>query len=395
MAVAKTQDPEDPNFNPDDLLNQDEGQPSQEEQPLQFGYTNPDQTSPPVYQTASAPTTSESPEPAPTSPSALPPSDYTVQAPAPSTPQSGQVYTPPSGNTGINGGAIGAGTQVQPAGSYQYMEGVDTNKLNDPSVTSPKYVASRILASGGTVAQAAAAVGGTVIDATRFKLPTGEIIDTRRDEEGANALQWLVTGGGPEAGAAGATGTASGGIGSQIGPYASTLAGITGGAQGDAITAAIMRLLGRGEAPVDANDPNIAGPTAAFRAQADTATRRARNALAERDAFLGLNSGGSGSGSFDSAIQSQMEQEGRDVGSYQGNLMVQEIQARRQDVVQALQFAQGEQKLQLESELAQMDDQLKRLGLSQQNNQFYDQFAYNMGKDQQDYNAMLTRYLLQ
>lgn len=79
--------------------------------------------------------------------------------------------------------------------TYNAFEGTDRNKLNNPQHQTPKYIAARILAAGGNIQQAAQAVGGTVIDATRFRLPTGEIIDTRRDEENANALQWLVLGG--------------------------------------------------------------------------------------------------------------------------------------------------------------------------------------------------------
>jgi len=106
--------------------------------------------------------------------------------------------------------------------TYNGFEGVDRNKLNNANVTTPKYIAARILAAGGSVQQAAMAVGGTVIDATRFRLPTGEIIDTRRDEEGANALQWLVLGNGanagnnyttPGTGGSGASGTGTGGTG--------------------------------------------------------------------------------------------------------------------------------------------------------------------------------------
>ena len=110
--------------------------------------------------------------------------------------------------------------------TYNGFEGVDRNKLNNANVTTPKYVAARILAAGGNIQQAAMAVGGTVIDATRFRLPTGEIIDTRRDEEGANALQWLVLGNGanqgnnwttPGTGGAGGTGTGgTGGTGGGV-----------------------------------------------------------------------------------------------------------------------------------------------------------------------------------
>lgn len=92
-----------------------------------------------------------------------------------------------SQNQGTMLGSVSSGAAPQ----YQYMEGVDTGKLNDPSHTTPKYVASRILASGGSLEDAARAVGAKVLDKTKMLL-NGEVIDTRRDEEGANALQWLV-----------------------------------------------------------------------------------------------------------------------------------------------------------------------------------------------------------
>ena len=85
---------------------------------------------------------------------------------------------------------------------YSFMEGIDTNKLNDPNHNSPKYIASRILASGGSIQQAAQAVGGRVIDNERFEYPERDgkwyTIDTRRDatgengQPGQNILQWLV-----------------------------------------------------------------------------------------------------------------------------------------------------------------------------------------------------------
>jgi len=84
--------------------------------------------------------------------------------------------------------------------TYNAIEGTDARKMNDLSWNTPKYTAARILSAGGNIQQAAQAVGGTVVDATRFRLPTGEIIDTRRDEEGANRLQWLVLGQGANAG---------------------------------------------------------------------------------------------------------------------------------------------------------------------------------------------------
>lgn len=79
-------------------------------------------------------------------------------------------------------------------------EGFDAAKWRNQSVQTPKYIAGRLLAAGASIQQAAQAIGATVIDATRMRLPSGEIIDTRRDEEGANALQWLVLGQGANAG---------------------------------------------------------------------------------------------------------------------------------------------------------------------------------------------------
>lgn len=297
-------------------------------------------------------------------------------------------------NVGVNYTPPGAGSRdpttgdwISSAPNYAAMEGVDMGKMNDASHTTPKYIAARILASGGTVEQAAAAVGGTVVDATRFRLPTGELIDTRRDEEGANALQWLVMGeGGDSGGAGGAPGGGTGGVGGHGG---------SGGGEfgGGPINDAIMRLLGRGEGGVSADDPNIAGPTLAFKAQVDRATRGSRNALAERAAASGLNSGGQGSGYMDSAIQSQGEKAGLDVANYEGKLMTDEIAHQREDVINALQFAQGEERMALTQYLAVLNDKLQRSQMGQQNSQFYDTMGYNMGRDQADLDQRMLELL--
>lgn len=114
------------------------------------------------------------------------------------------------------------------APQYQYMEGVDTSKMYDTSHNSPKYLISRQLASGVPMSEAIKAVPGTIqLDATRFLL-NGEIIDTRRDEEGANALQWLVIGDPNQQPAAPTSGTAFDQYGSSMG-MAQLLASLSGG----------------------------------------------------------------------------------------------------------------------------------------------------------------------
>jgi hypothetical protein len=154
---------------------------------------------------------------------------------------------------------------------------------------------------------------------------------------------------------------------------------------------AIMRLLGRGERGTGADDPNIAGPTSAFRAQQERSTRQSRNALAERSAAEGLNYGGQGSGAFDSAIQSQQEQAGLNTANYEGHLITDEIASKRQDVINALQLAQGEERIYLQQYLAQLNDQLQRAQMGQQNQQFYDEFTYRQGRDAYDRSANYYR----
>jgi hypothetical protein len=155
---------------------------------------------------------------------------------------------------------------------------------------------------------------------------------------------------------------------------------------------AIMRLLGRGEAGTE-NDPNIAAATAAYRGEVERQGRRSRNAMAERAAAEGLNYGGSGSGAFDSSIQSELESEGMKVGQFRANETLQEIAAKRQDVINALQLAQGQEKLGLEQYLAQLNDQLQRAQMAQQNSQYYDNLTYNMGRDAAGLDERMLGYL--
>ena len=108
-------------------------------------------------------------------------------------------------------------SQTGQGGNYwnpgRAAEGFDQTKWSDRNFQSPKYTAGRILAAGGSIQQAAQAIGATVIDKTRMRLSSGEVIDIRRDEEGANALQWLVLGGGANAGNGFTTPGTNGGMG--------------------------------------------------------------------------------------------------------------------------------------------------------------------------------------
>lgn len=309
---------------------------------------------------------------------------------------------PSSGNTGINGGALPA--QASPTATTATSApgavpaGFDAAKWNDPNKHDPKYDVGRMVAAGASEADVAAMMAQKYPDykylgGDKFQDKDGNIFDFEFDREGARKPMWELVGGpGAQAGQSAGTGAGQGVAGvASTGGFDSTLGGNPFGS--GPVAEAIMRLLGRGEARIDPNDPNIAGPTAAFRGEVERAGRRSRNAMAERAAAEGLNYGGSGSGSFDSAIQSELESEGMRTGQYRAQLQVQEIAARRQDVVNALQFAQGQEKLALEQYLAQLNDQLQRAQMGQQNQQFYDQFSYNIGRDNADRDAAMARYL--
>jgi len=74
--------------------------------------------------------------------------------------------------------------------------GFDANKWTDLTHTTPKYVAGRILANGGTIEMAAQAVGATVISPDKIRLPTGEIIDVYYAwKTGSPQVAWNQTGG--------------------------------------------------------------------------------------------------------------------------------------------------------------------------------------------------------
>ena len=148
---------------------------------------------------------------------------------------------------------------------------------------------------------------------------------------------------------------------------------------------ALLRMMAQGQEPVDmTNDPGAA----TYRNAARREQRQGRDALAERAAFLGLNSGGQGSGSFESAIEGQEQDVRRDIAGYEANRATTELQNRRGLLVQALQMAQAlgarTEATGLQRELAQLDAQLRQqqlgfnyAGLGQQQGQFEDSMGFN------------------
>lgn len=305
-----------------------------------------------------------------------------------SVPYNTQTYISPT-NTGISGGAQwgsnGVPTTGVPQGGYSYMEGVDTGKLNDPNHTSPKYVASRILASGGSLQDAANAIGAKVLDQDKMQLSTGEIIDTRRDQEGANQLQWTVTydpnqpqGGtqGLTGGTNGLLGFGSGGIGGTgSGSYgSSSISGLLGGSGlGNSYANTLWdMLMNRAQQGLNINskDPIIANQVNSYRAEQ---TRGVRDALAQ------MAEQGGPTANLNSERRLANEKAAQSTGGLQSQLMQNELTARRTEIQNALtqmgSLLSDQQKIALQQELGMIDANLRQQQVTNQNNQFLDNFA--------------------
>ena len=88
------------------------------------------------------------------------------------------------------------------AGSYTpqnaALPGFDQTKLNDSSLgTTNKYTVARILQGGGTIQQAAQAVGGTVVNGDKIRYPDGFIADVYFDYGGPQQRVQYTQVGGP------------------------------------------------------------------------------------------------------------------------------------------------------------------------------------------------------
>lgn len=123
--------------------------------------------------TSQAPTTYAPPPPG----AWPPPSPWNPDAPVPATPK-------PSAPAPSKPGAA--------------PPGFDPTKWNDPTLgTSYKYIVGRILAGGGTIQQAAAAVGARVIAPDKIQFPDGVIIDVYQgySETGTSRVAYNQVGG--------------------------------------------------------------------------------------------------------------------------------------------------------------------------------------------------------
>lgn len=166
----------------------------------------------------------------------------------------------------------------------------------------------------------------------------------------------------------------------------------------------VLSLIKSGSAPVDPNDPTITSATQAFRGEGERALALLREKQAEAS-----RAGGRTAGSEESAMKGGYEDLGNATGSYRANLQIQELNARRQQLMQAASIGAGVSNADdanaLQSQIAAIDGQIKELslksnanltqqGITNQNTQFYDNLASNMGNQKNTLDELLSQYLL-
>lgn len=219
--------------------------------------------------------------------------------------------------------------------------------------------------------------GGDVIN-----LPNGGgLIDILGNfKSGVNvANNWTPAGGnGPNPnGAGGVAGAGAGAAG----------AGAGGDFQSQ-IRALLLQQLGKLGQPVTETDPAIAGQLQSQDRSIERNRQARRAAMAERAAFTGLNSGGAGSGAMDADIASGFEDAGQQKSDVRSRLFASELGQRRSQLGQllgmAMQSGDADAARALQLQIAQMDNELRRLGLSQSQSQWNDQFGRLLGRDRED-----------
>lgn len=221
--------------------------------------------------------------------------------------------------------------------------------------------------------------GVTKISGDKYRLPNGQTVDTVGDygPGGENRMGgWTISGGQP-----GQNGQPmSSGSSGPAAPGASSAGGGTSDFQGQ-IRQLLLSQLGQMGAAPSINDPALKGQSDAYRVAQERSGQQQRSALAERDAFTGLNSGGAGSGSFDTGIQGIGEQVGQNIAGHDASLVGGEVQSRRATLQNllgmAMQSGDAEATRAIQLQIAQMDNELRKYT-------YDDTMGYNVGRANED-----------
>jgi hypothetical protein len=128
----------------------------------------------------------------------------------------------------------------------------------------------------------------------------------------------------------------------------------------------LLDLINKSQAPVSLDDPNLARQSEQYRASRQRGTERQRSALAERAAQTGTL----GAGGFDTAVGNLYGEESRDIAGRDTDIIAKEMDARRQQLTQALQLAQAtgnaEAARLLQTQLGLLDASIQQTAIEQQ-----------------------------
>jgi hypothetical protein len=224
--------------------------------------------------------------------------------------------------------------------------------------------------------------GGTVEDqrSGKIRTPHGELIDGVFDADNAGgqfrAGMWTAT---HDANAAkyGVVNSPNGGAATAATPLASSPSpeqpaqtAVQNGRR-DQLFDMLMQRATQAKA-VDRNDPTIRAEADAYSANEERAKRNYLGDIAEQSGPMANLRG---------EQRMASERVGQRTGAFEAQLMGRELQARRQEISEALLSMQGmltaDQQMALQRELATIDDATKRLGLDYQRDQFGRQLASN------------------
>jgi hypothetical protein len=234
-----------------------------------------------------------------------------------------------------------------------------------------------------------AEIGGGVYNAaTKAWLP--------KDHPEALALQQA---GAPAPAAPGATAPTSGAPLAQQAQGAATVSATPGAAptgptanQGtqDVARNSYLAMATQSRVPA-ANDPIVRRQADAYAAQEERARRSSQADAAEA---LGPYATGAVRG----ADRMLTERAGARAGQFEADLVGREVNARRAEIMAALQglsgFISEDQRQALQRELSRLSADLETGRLGQQDRQFSDQLGYQIGRDEADYNRDIIRLLL-
>ncbi len=154
--------------------------------------------------------------------------------------------------------------------------------------------------------------------------------------------------------------------------------------------------------PTSADSPDIAPAISAYNVQSQRDQQAERDAIAERFYASGEGGGDLKSGGFDTAVTRGREEAAGKRANFTGSMVWQAANAKRTQLQQMLQTATSagltDQAQRIQQQIAQIDADLRRQGLTQQNSQFTAQlgqqdrqFNDRLGYDYTDLTSRMNR----